>query len=279
MVEEKKEPVSEITKEEESVLEIKEEKKEDKKEEKPIVKEEIPVEKTAAPVKLAEEKTQASEPEIKTQAPVIAEPVLKEEPVESFTEQPIYGMPKSFEPPQAIEPVQTETVLAEEQPEFNLKTRPKRKPEKTPMPAPRKRQLITSTYADEILKSYQEVGNRLTFKIPTELKVVFYRNATDISGQTMKWIKVFATQALRDSRLKVDIRVSTQSPEIQQARIALIEQILQDQGLTAHQIQISYSDRDPDSLVLSTRSTELLAQNIETKRRFGKKETKKIREW
>ena len=169
-------------------------------------------------------------------------------------------------------------VSEEDEMQFNLKTRPKRKPEVTPTPPPRVRQLIPFDYADTALASFTG-KTRLSFKMPKEMKVVFYPNATDISGQTMKWIRVFALQALRDARLRVDMRVSTHNLAVQQARIGLITRMLQDQGLTAHQIQISYTDRDENSLILSLRNYELETQNLTTKKRFGKVETKKIQQW
>lgn len=111
------------------------------------------------------------------------------------------------------------------------------------------RRVIPSDYADQVVSALEK-NEKVPFIMPQEVKVTFYPNAVEFSGQTVKWIRAFSLVALADPRLMVDVRVSTQNPEIQEKRLPLVKNILLSNGLSPHQIQITYADRPSDTLIL-----------------------------
>ena len=66
------------------------------------------------------------------------------------------------------------------------------------IPRPRLK-TYSSVYADKVLEAAQ-TNQELPLIMPMDLKVSFYPNAADFSGQTIKWLKVFTHKALQDPR-------------------------------------------------------------------------------
>lgn len=109
--------------------------------------------------------------------------------------------------------------------------------------------VISSTMADKVLSEAREqTENGLL--MPHDIKVSFYPNSTEFSGQTIKWIKAFSLRALNDPRYIVNVRLSRENPTIQQKRLFVIQRLLKNSGLSTHQIAVDYVDRPTDSLVL-----------------------------
>lgn len=151
-------------------------------------------------------------------------------------------------------------------------------PEQEPMPKERVRHVVPSEYADNMLGALEK-NTRPGFIMPQEIKVSFYKDATDFSGQTLKWIKAFSMNALADPRLIIQIRLSTQNPGIQQKRLIVLENTLKGNGLSPHQLQIVYTDRSADSLVLRTM---VKPENMEVrvkKSSMGKNIEKRTTKW
>ena len=115
---------------------------------------------------------------------------------------------------------------------------------------PRKeRRVVPSALADTLLKNLEQ-NTGTDFLLPHEIKVSFYKNATALSGQTLKWIKAFALQTIQDPRLIVEIRMSQSNPSIQAQRLAVVKNALLGTGLSTHQIRVSYTKRSADSFVI-----------------------------
>lgn len=108
-----------------------------------------------------------------------------------------------------------------------------------------------SAFADKVLSAAQ-ADKKLPLIMPQDLKVSFYPNAADFSGQTIKWIKAFSWRAMQDPRYIIEIRLSNQNPTLQQKRLYVIQRILTSTGLSQHQILVDYVDRPVDSLILRT---------------------------
>lgn len=140
------------------------------------------------------------------------------------------------------------------------------------------RHVVPSEYADQFLSASQQ-GEKPTFIMPQEIKVTFYKNATDFSGQTLKWIKAYAKSALADPRLVVEVRISSQDPDIQYKRLALVRNTLMSNGLSSHQIRMIQTNREPDSLVLRTAVKTDPKQTIVTKSSTGRKVEKQTITW
>ena len=117
-----------------------------------------------------------------------------------------------------------------------------------PIPAPT-RKTYSSIYADKVLEAAQTNQN-LPLIMPLDLKVTFYPNSADFSGQTIKWLKAFSLRALQDPRYVIEIRLSTTNSQLQQKRLLLVQKILTNAGLSSHQLVVDYVNRPADSLIL-----------------------------
>ncbi len=107
----------------------------------------------------------------------------------------------------------------------------------------------SSAFADKILEA-AKTNQELPLIMPMDLKVTFYPNATEFSGHTVKWLKAFSYKALQDPRYVIEVRLSKENPLLQQKRLFVIQKILANAGLSAHQLVIDYVNRPQDSLVL-----------------------------
>ena len=141
----------------------------------------------------------------------------------------------------------------------------------TPQPV---RKIIPSEYADKMLSALEK-KQRPDFIMPQEIKVSFYKNASHFSGQTIKWIKAFSVSAMNDPRLVVQVRLSTQMPGVQQKRLSIIQNALIGNGLSPHQIQVIFTNRPADSLVLRTivkpEDSQVSVRNVKIGRRVEKR--------
>ena len=116
------------------------------------------------------------------------------------------------------------------------------------IPRPRLK-TYSSAYADKVLEAAR-MNQELPLIMPMDLKVTFYPNAADFSGQTIKWLKVFSLKALQDPRYVIEVRLSKENLMLQQKRLFVIQKILANSGLSSHQLVVDYVKRPKDSLVL-----------------------------
>ena len=114
---------------------------------------------------------------------------------------------------------------------------------------PHQRAVIHGEYADQMVGSLKS-GDPLAFKMPHELKIIFYPKASAFSGQTLKWIKGFALAAVDDPRLIVEVRASCAEADLQATRLKLVKDALKGAGLSTHQIVINYTNRPVDTMLL-----------------------------
>ena len=149
--------------------------------------------------------------------------------------------------------------------------------EPEPILQPHVRKIVPSEYADKMLTALED-NKHPDFIMPQEIKVSFYKNASHFSGQTIKWIKAFSVNAMNDPRLIVQVRLSTQTPTIQQKRLSVIQNTLIGNGLSPHQIQVVFTERPADSLVLRTMTkpehTQVSVKTTKTERRTKKQTTR-----
>lgn len=150
--------------------------------------------------------------------------------------------------------------------------------EAEPIVQPRMRKIVPLEYADKMLTALEE-NKRPDFIMPQEIKVSFYKNASHFSGQTIKWIKAFSASAMNDPRLVVQVRLSTQTPAVQQKRLSIIQNTLAGNGLSPHQIQIVFTNRPADSLVLRTVTKPELAQLSVSNTKIGRRSSKRTARW
>ncbi len=140
------------------------------------------------------------------------------------------------------------------------------------------RHVIPSDYADKVLNVLSKHDDA-SFIMPQEIKVTFYPNASDFSGQTLKWIKAFSLAAIADPRLVVDVRVSQTEPEIQEKRLILVKNALTGNGLSPHQIQVTYANRPKDTLILRNILKPETEETLFHKNKNGKILSRKTKKW
>ena len=145
------------------------------------------------------------------------------------------------------------------------------------LPAPKYR-VVSSVVADQVLADAQN-NTKSSLLMPQDIKVTFYPNSAEFSGQTVKWIKVFSLQALNDPRYVVQVRLSTENPEVQQKRLYVIQRLFENSGLSTHQIVVDYVDRPADSLVLRLVEKPENARVEKVHLKNGKTKVKKTINW
>lgn len=136
----------------------------------------------------------------------------------------------------------------------------------------------TSEMADKALSNAQS-DEEEPLLMPQEIKVTFYPNSAEFSGQTVKWIKVFSMRARKDPRYMVEIRLSRSNPTIQQKRLFVIQRILMNNGLSLHQIAVDYVDRPENSLILRMVRKNENVQTRKVKLKNGQVKERKTINW
>jgi len=114
---------------------------------------------------------------------------------------------------------------------------------------PHERSIVHGDYANQMVGSLKS-GEPMAFKMPHELKIIFYPKASAFSGQTLKWVKGFALAALEDPRLVVEVRASCAEARLQADRLKLVKDALKGAGLSTHQIVVNYTNRPVDTMLL-----------------------------
>ena len=138
--------------------------------------------------------------------------------------------------------------------------------------------VVSSVVADQVLADAQN-NTKSSVLMPHDIKVTFYPNSAEFSGQTVKWIKVFSLQALNDPRYIVHVRMSTKNPDIQQKRLYVIQRLFENSGLSSHQIAVDYVDRPADSLILRLVEKPENVQVEKVQLKNGKTKVKKTINW
>ena len=118
---------------------------------------------------------------------------------------------------------------------------------------------VPSTYASQILDRETD-DTKANVPLPKDIRLQFLPNRTQLTASVLKWVKAYALYVRKDPRLVVALRVSYKDWAVQQTRLSLIMQILFENHLSARQLQIFQSDRDPDTLVIGWEKNQNLTQ-------------------
>ena len=86
--------------------------------------------------------------------------------------------------------------------------------------------------------------------VPTEMRLTFKPDSTEMSVQSIKWIKALGQKAKKDIQNAIEVRMSTVDPELQDKRFAIIRNTLLGVGVEEVQILPVSTDRTPHSIVL-----------------------------
>lgn len=110
------------------------------------------------------------------------------------------------------------------------------------------------TKQPDIIKS---IKNKLTKSsatgkiLPTEMRLSFQPNRAEISGQTLRWVQAFATNISKNNTSILEIRIDgTNSTALQQKRLNLLYNILNNKGVEEHKINTVFTQREPNSFVI-----------------------------
>ncbi len=85
---------------------------------------------------------------------------------------------------------------------------------------------------------------------PTELRLTFRPDSSEMSAQSVKWVKAFGQRAKKDIQNAVEVRMSNTNPALQEKRFALIRSTLVGAGMEDVQILPVMTDRTPHTIVL-----------------------------
>lgn len=86
--------------------------------------------------------------------------------------------------------------------------------------------------------------------VPTELRLTFKPDSSEMSAQSVKWVKAFGQRAKKDIQNAVEVRMSNIDPDLQEKRFALIRSTLTGVGMEDVQIIPVMTDRTPHTIVL-----------------------------
>ncbi len=161
-------------------------------------------------------------------------PLSPAQPAKRTTTQTFYPTPRSVQQSKQI-PLLTPLAPLPQVPEATI-------------PPPKHFQR-SSPYASKLIA--KETGkSKANIQLPKDIRLQFTRGATQLTDQAVKWLSAYALHVQKDPTKVVNLRVSAQDWDIQQARLGIIMQLLFEKGLPVRQIQIYQSDRDPDSLII-----------------------------
>lgn len=104
------------------------------------------------------------------------------------------------------------------------------------------------TAAQKPATAKRENENR--FSVPSELRLTFRPDSSEMSAQTVKWIKAFGLRVKNDIQNAVEVRMSNESPTLQEKRFAIIRSTLTGVGVEDVQIIPVMTDRTPHTIVL-----------------------------
>lgn len=104
------------------------------------------------------------------------------------------------------------------------------------------------TTAQKSAPAKRENENR--FSVPSELRLTFRPDSSEMSAQTVKWIKAFGLRVKNDIQNAVEVRMSNESPTLQEKRFAIIRSTLTGVGVEDVQIIPVMTDRTPHTIVL-----------------------------
>lgn len=115
-----------------------------------------------------------------------------------------------------------------------------------------KNQVVNEIKKNEKILKAAELSNENKRIIPSELRLTFKPNSTEMSSQSIKWIKAFGQRAKKDIQNAVEVRMSNTDPALQQKRFLMIRNTLLGAGMNDVQILPVMTDRTPHTIVLRT---------------------------
>ena len=89
--------------------------------------------------------------------------------------------------------------------------------------------------------------------LPAEIRLSFQPNRAEISGNTLRWIDAFAQKTLEDRSIVLEIRLDgTTDQTLQRRRLNLLANILSNKGVSARDVNVVFTEREPNSFIIRT---------------------------
>ena len=90
---------------------------------------------------------------------------------------------------------------------------------------------------------------------PSQIRLTFEKGSSDVSADTVKWLRSFATKAVADGRKAAEVIISGKNLRLQSRRFALVRNVLVGYGFDAEDVKPSLSGADDDVLTVNTFSS------------------------
>ena len=142
-----------------------------------------------------------------------------------------------------------------------------------------KRQAAKETKKKETSFTSDQVADGNKQIIPTELRLTFKPNSTEMSSQSIKWVKAFGQRAKKDIQNAVEVRMSNKEPALQEKRFLMIRNTLLGSGMEDVQILPVMTDRTPHTIVLRTVVLPEEGYTEYTTESYGVKERRYYKQW
>ena len=92
--------------------------------------------------------------------------------------------------------------------------------------------------------------------MPSELKLSFRPDRAEISGQTLRWIKVFSEKT-KDSNTFLQVNIDASAPiELQKRRLNLLYSIFMNNGVDLDKIDTTFSLTEPNTFIIRILTTD-----------------------
>ena len=112
---------------------------------------------------------------------------------------------------------------------------------------------------DDAVSQYTKRSKKKVEKVaaaaPSQIRITFEKGSSDVSADTVKWLKSFAIKAVADGRKAAEVIMSGKDLRLQSRRFALVRNVLVGYGFDVDDVKPSLSGAEDDVLTVNTFSS------------------------
>ena len=101
-------------------------------------------------------------------------------------------------------------------------------------------------------RSSKKKVEKVAAAAPSQIRINFEKGSSDVSADTVKWLKSFAIKAAADGRKAAEVIMSGKDLRLQSRRFALVRNVLVGYGFDADDVKPSLTGADGDVLTVNT---------------------------
>ena len=101
-------------------------------------------------------------------------------------------------------------------------------------------------------RSSKKKVEKVAAAAPSQIRITFEKGSSDVSADTVKWLKSFAIKAVADGRKAAEVIMSGKNLRLQSRRFALVRNVLVGYGFDVDDVKPSLSGADGDVLTVNT---------------------------